>query len=58
MNKYLNIVSLNVPYPPNYGGVIDIYYKIKALKAVGVKIILHCFLYNRPEAKELEELCE
>ena len=36
MNKYLNIVSLNVPYPPNYGGVIDIYYKIKALKAVGV----------------------
>ncbi|MDR3142286.1 MAG: glycosyltransferase [Tannerellaceae bacterium] len=58
MDKYINIVALNVPYPPNYGGIIDIYYKIKALHAIGVKIILHCFEYERPPARELDELCE
>lgn len=58
MDKYLNIISLNIPWPANYGGVIDIYYKLKALHDCGVKIILHCFEYERPKAPELEELCE
>jgi glycosyltransferase involved in cell wall biosynthesis len=58
MNKKLNIVSLNVPWPANYGGVIDIYYKLKALHDCGVKIILHCFQYGRPRAAALEEVCE
>lgn len=57
MDKYINIIALNVPYPPNYGGIIDIYYKIKALHGLGVKIILHCFEYERPPAPELEQLC-
>ena len=57
MDRKLNIVSLNIPWPANYGGVIDIYYKIKALHDCGVKIILHCFEYERPRAKELEEIC-
>ena len=26
----LNIVSLDNPYPPDYGGAIDIYYKLKS----------------------------
>ncbi|MDR2969700.1 MAG: glycosyltransferase family 1 protein [Tannerellaceae bacterium] len=54
----LNIVSFNVPYPPNYGGIIDVYYKLKALHAAGVRIILHCFDYGRGEAPELEAFCE
>lgn len=58
MDKYLNIVSFNIPYPANYGGVIDVYYKLKALHECGVKIILHCFEYERPRAKELEDICE
>ncbi|MDR1880134.1 MAG: glycosyltransferase [Tannerellaceae bacterium] len=58
MDKHLNIVALNVPYPPNYGGVIDIYYKLKALHDAGVKIVLHCFEYERPPARELAPLCE
>lgn len=53
----LNIVSFNVPYPPNYGGIIDVYYKIKALKEVGCDIVLHCYEYERPAAPELERLC-
>lgn len=55
--KHLHIVSFDVPYPPDYGGVIDVYYKIKALANLGVKIHLHCFQYGRKSAKELERIC-
>ena len=58
MDKYLNIVSFNIPYPANYGGVIDVYYKLEALRACGVKLILHCFEYERPHAPELESICD
>ena len=56
-SKYLHIVSFNIPYPADYGGVIDIYYKLKALSQAGVRIILHCFEYGRLHSKELEDLC-
>lgn len=55
--KYLHIISFNVPFPANYGGVIDIFYMLKNLHKAGVKVILHCFVYNRPEANELEKYC-
>jgi hypothetical protein len=58
MEKHLHVISFDVPYPANYGGVIDVYYKIKALHKQGVKIHLHCFEYGRPEAPELEKICE
>ena len=58
MAKELNIVTLNVPYPPDYGGMIDSYYRIKWLKEAGIKIHLHCFQYGRQSSKELESLCE
>lgn len=54
----LHIVSFDNPYPPNYGGVIDVYYKIKALHEAGIKITLHAFEYGRPPATELNRLCE
>jgi hypothetical protein len=54
----LNIISFDVPFPPNYGGVIDVYYKLVSLKKSGVKVILHCFTNGRQPAKELESLCE
>lgn len=55
--QYLHIVSFNVPFPADYGGVIDIYFKLKALSQAGVRIILHCFEYGRLHSKELEDLC-
>ena len=58
MEKKLNLISINIPWPANYGGVIDIYYKIKALHDCGIKVILHCFEYERPRAAELEDVCE
>ncbi|MDR1406421.1 MAG: glycosyltransferase family 1 protein [Tannerella sp.] len=57
MDKYLNIVALNIPWPANYGGVIDIYFKLEALQRCGVKIILHCFEYERPQTAVLERVC-
>jgi hypothetical protein len=47
-----------VPYPPDYGGVIDVFYKIKALHDLGIKIHLHCFNYGRDESPELAAICE
>jgi len=42
--KPLHIISFDNPYPPVYGGAIDVFYKIKALHAAGYKIFLHCFV--------------
>lgn len=57
-NKELHIVSFNIPHPPNYGGIIDIFYKIKALHQLGISIYLHCFEYDRPQQKELDTYCK
>ena len=57
METALQLVAFNIPYPPDYGGVIDIYYKIKALAECGVSVYLHCFEYDRPQASELEKYC-
>ena len=53
----LHIVSFNVPWPANYGGVMDVFYRLRALSRVGLRIHLHCYTYGRPEASELEPLC-
>ena len=42
----LHIVTFAVPYPPNYGGAMDVWNRLKALKSLGVRIQLHCFLYG------------
>lgn len=54
----LHVISFDVPYPANYGGVIDVYHKLRCLHAAGIKIHLHCFTYGRGPATELEALCE
>lgn len=56
--KRLHIISFNIPCPANYGGVIDVFYKLKALSENGMKIILHAFEYGREPAPELEKYCE
>ncbi len=56
--KHLNIIALNIPYPPDYGGVIDIFYKIKSLYNQGVRVQLHCFQYGRDKSNVLKNYCE
>lgn len=55
----LHIIAFDIPYPPNYGGVIDVFYKLKALHTAGIKIILHAFEYpGRNRDDELNKYCE
>lgn len=58
MEKHLHIVSFNVPYPADYGGAIDVFYRIKALAENGVKVHLHCFEYGRGQQPELNHYCQ
>jgi hypothetical protein len=55
--KHLHIISFAIPYPANYGGVIDVYYKLKALHKQGIKIHLHCFKYDRDGNGKLASVC-
>jgi glycosyltransferase involved in cell wall biosynthesis len=58
LENHLHIVSFDVPYPPDYGGAFEVYFKIRSLSEKGVKIHLHCFEYGRGNPKELEQYCE
>lgn len=58
MDKHLHIVCLNIPYPADYGGVVDLFYKIKSLHQAGIKIHLHCFTKDRKPSDELNKYCE
>jgi hypothetical protein len=57
LDKHLHIVCFDVPYPPDYGGVIDVFCRIKTLHEMGMKIHLHCFEYGRGEQLELNKYC-
>ena len=37
--EYLHVVAFNVPYPPDYGGIIDVFYKLKALSEQGAQAL-------------------
>jgi hypothetical protein len=55
---HINIIAFDIPYPPTYGGVIDLFYQIKAFSEEGVKVHLHAFEYGKGQcSKELEKLC-
>ena len=58
MEKHLHIIALDIPYPADYGGVYDLFYKLPALQQQGVKIHLHCFYKNRKPHHELNKYCE
>lgn len=58
MEKHLHIITLNVPYPADYGGVYDLFYKLPALQQQGVKLHLHCFTKERQHQPELNKYCE
>ena len=57
LNKKLHIVSFDIPFPADYGGVVDVYHKVKALKKIGISVHLHCFEYGRQKSPELLEVC-
>jgi hypothetical protein len=58
MEKHLHIIALDIPYPPDYGGLYDLFYKLSALQQQDVKIHLHCFYKSRLLQPELNKYCE
>ncbi len=53
----MHIIDFTVPYPADYGGVIDLFWKLPALQAAGIAIHLHCFDYGRGRQPELNKYC-
>ena len=58
MNKRIHIVSFDVPFPPDYGGVLDVYLRAKALKQLGFHVILHCYEYGRGRTHDFSEIAD
>jgi hypothetical protein len=59
LSRHLHIVCLDVPWPADYGGAIDMMNRIKALHQLGIIIHLHYFSYNeRGIPQQLNEFCE
>lgn len=58
MSKKIHIICFDVPSPPNYGGVMDVFYKIKNLAKNGAEIYLHVFKYGRKEQSDLKDYCK
>lgn len=57
-NTKLHIISFDIPFPADYGGVMDVFYKVKALHDAGIAVILHCFQYReRTPQAELARYC-
>ena len=58
LGKEIQIVAFNNPFPPNFGGAIDMFYKLKALKELGIDIYLHVFYDDRIDISGLKPLCK
>ncbi len=58
-SNQLHIIAFDCPYPAHYGGIIDIWYKIKALHQIGIEITLHIFLYRGKQPQdEINKYCK
>ena len=58
-SNHIHIVSFDIPYPPDYGGVIDVFYTIQALHEAGIAITLHCsYKGTLTHFPQLEQLCD
>lgn len=56
--KTIHVIAFDTPYPPNYGGLVDIYYKLRSFKKQGVSVILHCFYKEKKDITRLKDLCK
>jgi len=49
---------MDVPYPPIYGGIIDVFYCVKGFSDAGYDVHLHCYEYGRGESEPLRKYCK
>jgi glycosyltransferase involved in cell wall biosynthesis len=59
MINHLHIITFDIPFPPTYGGAIDVFYRLEALAKHHIAITLHCFYKGELRRyTELESLCQ
>ena len=58
MSSDLHIITLNNPWPADYGGMVDSFHRIVNLSKLGVKITLHCYSNNNKADTETEKYCK
>lgn len=59
MKKHIHIVCLDVPWPADYGGAIDMMNRIMQFHKAEIAVHLHYFSYNeRGMPNELNQYCE
>jgi hypothetical protein len=56
--KKLHIISFDAPIPADYGGIIDVFYRAKALKESGVYIVFHCFYKKQKPSADFSEIAD
>lgn len=54
----LHVIADETPFPANYGTAMDLYYFLKTLHSMGVKVQLHHFYQERQPTPALQEVCE
>jgi hypothetical protein len=59
MKKSVHLVSFDIPYPPNYGGIIDVFFKIKELHKLDITIYLHTYIFDdKTKQPQLKKYCK
>ena len=58
MQKKIHIVSFDVPFQPNYGGIMDVYLRARALKQAGFYVVIHAFEYGRGKLEIDKTVCD
>lgn len=56
--KKLHIISFDVPIPADYGGIIDVFYRAKALKESGIYVVFHCFYKEQQPTVDFSEIAD
>lgn len=56
--KKIHVIAFDVPFPPNYGGIIDVYYKARVLKKLGYYVVLHAYAYGRGDSEGAKSCCD
>ena len=55
MINHIHVIAFDLPWPPNYGGSTDMYFKLDSLHKLGIRITLHVFLYDgKCESEDLK----
>lgn len=59
MIKEIQIVAFDNPNPPDYGGAVEVFYKLKTFHQLGISIILHLLVYgDRTDYDKLYKFCK